>query len=122
MSINPHRCSLKTGVQVKSRKNMKGKLVGVSNCTPEGKNAFKLGFIQDNLSHLLGEILTVIDASLDGDKNKAVKDLLRDKFSHKQNWFSECAWKDLPQGDAREFGSNIKASDDWYSGLVKLKE
>ena len=89
-------------------------------CTPDGVNAFKLGFVSDNLSHLLGEVLTVIDASLEGDKNKAVKDLIRSKFSSKQNWFSEVAFKDIPQGNQEAGMIGIKASDDWYNGVIAI--
>lgn len=42
--------------------------------------------IIDELSSLSGEILTIIDASIpDGKQNKAMKDLIRSKFSHKMN-------------------------------------
>lgn len=90
-------------------------------CTTDGLNAFKLDFVRENISHLLGEILTVIDASLEGEKNKAVKDLIKDKFSKKQDWFSECAFKQLPKENE---GVMASSSDRpymiWYNGMYKM--
>lgn len=63
--------------------------------SPNGRNAFKLNLVSGNLSHLLGEVLTVIDAATEGDKNKAIKDLIKDKFSKKHEWFGELAWKEI---------------------------
>jgi hypothetical protein len=60
--------------------------------TPDGINALKLGFINDNLSGLLGQVLTIVDAATEGDKNKAMKDLIKQVFSAKQEWFCECSW------------------------------
>jgi len=95
--------------------------------SPNGKNAFKLSFVSDNLSHLLGEILTVIDASLEGDKNKAVKDLIREKVGKKQDWFCEAAWKDIPQGSQQggqggPLGAGYKPHSEWETGVVTLVE
>ena len=45
--------------------------------------------VNAQLSYLLGEVLTIIDASIDGIKNKAVKDLIKDKFSKRQNYLIE---------------------------------
>lgn len=60
---------------------------------PENKEvlAFRYDFVQDNLNNLLGQVLTVVDASVDGEKNKAVKDLIREKFHSKMGWFGEVA-------------------------------
>lgn len=39
--------------------------------------------IYDELGHLMGEVLTIIDASIsDKAQNKAIKDLIRNKFGH----------------------------------------
>ena len=98
----------------------KEKEVGLSGYTPEGKNAFKLSFVSDNLSHLLGEILTIVDASLEGERNKAFKDLVKSKFHEKQNWFVECVWKDIPQGVDSDRVSSSRPSDDWYLGMIEI--
>lgn len=45
--------------------------------------------VNAQLSYLLGEVLTIIDASIDGDKNKAVKDLIKNRFSTRQNYLIE---------------------------------
>lgn len=58
----------------------------------EGYNAVKLSLIRNNLSYLMGEVLTVIDASVEGDKNKAMKDLVKDKFRDKQIYFYDLAF------------------------------
>lgn len=77
------------------------------------KNAFTLPFVATNLSHLMGEVLTVVDASTDGDKNKAMKDLIKRAFSEKQQWFTECAWKE-EEGDGEGHGPR----NDWEDSLV----
>ncbi len=81
--------------------------------TPNGVNAFKLNLVSDNLSHLMGEVLTVIDASVEGERNKAMKDLIKRAFSDKQGWFSELAWK-----YEEEIGSGHGPHNDWEAGLV----
>lgn len=87
--------------------------VGVGNYTPDGKNAFKLGLVADNLNHLMGEVLTVVDAAVEGERNKAIKDLIRRAFSDKHQWFCELAWKEQePEGAAH---SPVQA---WESSLV----
>lgn len=81
----------------------------------EGLNAIKVELINDNVSHLLGEVLTIIDASTEGEKNKAIKDLVRRAFSDKQSWFSELSWKELmKEGEAKSHGN------DWEKNLVPL--
>lgn len=59
-----------------------------------GRNAIKVNLISDELSNLLGQVLTIIDASTDGEKNKAIKDLVREKFNKKQDFFFELAYKE----------------------------
>lgn len=79
-------------------------------------NAFKIGFVSDNLSHLLGEVLTVLDASTQGDQNKAMKDLVRRAFADKQSWFRELSWK------YEESISNGHApAQDWEKGIVPIE-
>jgi len=75
---------------------MKNKSAGIA-CTPEGLNAFKLGIVGENLNHLLGRVLTVVDASTEGEKNKAMKDLVKKEFAEKQSWFAELAFKELEE-------------------------
>lgn len=84
-----------------------------NNQFPSGTSyALKAYLVNDNISHLLGKVLTVIDASTEGDKNKAIKDLLRKTFEETQNWIWEmgCHKKD-PTTPKLE----------WYDGLVEIK-
>lgn len=37
-------------------------------------------FIQEEMGHMMGEILTIIDASIIGTQNKAIKDLIKTIF------------------------------------------
>jgi hypothetical protein len=85
------------------------------NKTQDGNNAFKLHLVSDNLSHLMGEILTIVDASIEGDKNKAVKDLIKSKFSEKHVWFADLAWKEL-----EEDGCGHMPAEDWEKGLYYM--
>lgn len=57
--------------------------------------AFKSYFVTEELSNLLGQVLTVIDASTTGEQNQAMKSLIKEKFSSKQNLFSELAFKQV---------------------------
>lgn len=55
-------------------------------------NVFGTSFVNAHLSHLMGEVLTVIDATIDEERKlKATKDLIRDKFSSKMDWLYEQA-------------------------------
>jgi hypothetical protein len=88
---------------------------------PNGKNAFKLSFVTENLNDLLGKILTVIDASVvDERQNKSMKDLIKEKVNLKQEWFCECAWKDKPQGFEESNRIAVKPSLDWFNGIVEI--
>jgi hypothetical protein len=43
--------------------------------------------IDTQLNHLMGKILTIIDSAIiDKNQNKAIKDLVRDKFNKKRDW------------------------------------
>ena len=48
-------------------------------------NAIKAEGVGEILSKLMGEVLTIIDASTEGDRNKAIKDLIKEKFHKKQD-------------------------------------
>lgn len=85
--------------------------------TPIGINAFKLELVNENLSHLMGEVLTVIDASIEGERNKAMKDLIRRAFTDKQSWFGELAWK-----YEEEEGNSHGPLNDWEYGLVPFDQ
>jgi hypothetical protein len=88
---------------------------------PNGKNAFKLSFVTDNLNDLLGKLLTIVDASvIDERQNKSMKDLIREKVNLKQDWFGECAWKDKPQGVETNEPLIRNSSQYWYSGIVEM--
>jgi hypothetical protein len=66
--------------------------------------AFKSSFVIDNLSDLLGKVLTIVDASTSGVQNKAMKDLIREKFNLKQDWFDEVAHTQLSKESYGDFG------------------
>lgn len=85
----------------------------------EGRNAIKYWVVNENLSTLLGEILTVVDASTEGDKNKAMKDLIRNSFSKRQDWIFELAWKEERDNDT---ASDNNPRYVWESGLIPLNE
>jgi hypothetical protein len=57
--------------------------------------ALRFGFIQPNVSRLEGRILTIIDASEDGEKRDAVKDLVKREFRETLEWFNEITHTDL---------------------------
>ena len=62
-------------------------------CTPDGMNAFRASFVHDNLDHLLGQVLTIVDAAItDVQQNKATKDLIRNTFANKHDWISEASF------------------------------
>lgn len=51
-----------------------------------------IGAIEAQLSFLKGEILTIVDAAFsDETQRKAVKDLVRDRFKVRSDWFREIA-------------------------------
>ena len=80
----------------------------------DGLNALKIDLVNSNISDLLGKILTIIDASISEPiQNKALKDLIKEKFSNKQNWLNELAWKEL-EGT----GDGHFPRMDWEHGLV----
>jgi hypothetical protein len=56
-------------------------------------NAFKAPLVQEKLSHLMGQILTIADASLAEHQKKAVKDLIRHAFDDTHDWFLEYGLK-----------------------------
>lgn len=62
------------------------------------KNEMSYQFIFDNLKELEGRMLTVAEATVDKDKQKATKDIIRDAFSVKYNWlFEYCHVVDLEE-------------------------
>ena len=101
---------------VKSRKMSKKVTLNVP--SQDGKNAMKYSLVTENLSHLLGEVLTIIDASTEGEKNKALKDLIRDKFGKTQNWLSELAWKEIEITEEGA-GTNVPAQY-WEGQLIPM--
>jgi len=54
------------------------------------ENVMRFSLVSRNLRWLQGEILTILEASIDNDnKLKAVKDLVKDKISAKISWLYE---------------------------------
>ena len=66
--------------------------------------ALQYSIIQPNLSGLMGKILTIIDASIPGEQNKAVKDLVKNSFNETQNWFYDISHSRKSTQDYGEFG------------------
>jgi len=85
--------------------------------------AIKPWYVIENLRELLGSVLTIIDASIaDPMQNKAIKDLIRDKFSNKQNFFSEISWYKLEEKTPEEYKTNLlSVENEIVDGLVSYK-
>lgn len=84
----------------------------------ESDKALKVWLVNQNISSLLGEILTIVDASTDGEKNKAIKDLVKERFGNKQDWFIEMVYhRDIP-----DVSDKTKLREDWMDGVVKVVE
>lgn len=83
----------------------------------QGKNALKYWLVNDTISKLLGEVLTVIDASITGEQNSAIKSLIKDKFSKRQDQIFWFAFRDIePEGEGHA------PSVYWEKGLVPFDE
>lgn len=62
------------------------------------RNKMEYQFVYDNLKELEGRMLTIAEATVDKDKQKATKDIIRDAFSTKYNWLFEfCCILDLEE-------------------------
>ena len=60
--------------------------------TNECEYTFDWNFSSFHLQHLMGEVLTIVDATIDDDrKNKATKDLIKNRFKAKLDWLFEQA-------------------------------
>jgi len=92
-------------------------------------SAFKSELVVSNLSDLLGKVLTVIDASLpDSTQNKSIKDLIKNEFGRKQDWFyesSQIQMEEDKEDRAGTLGMNVPCGVENYypveSGLVPYK-
>ena len=82
----------------------------------DGLNAFKISLIGKNLNDLQGKILTIIDASVEGDKNKAIKDLIKREFSDKHDWFYELSYVEQLADDEGKIPRN-----EYEDGLVPFE-
>ena len=78
---------------------------------PSSKNAMKYNFVESNIRDLEGKVLTVIDAVLEGQQNKATKDIIKEKFSDKMQWLTKVALKDEEE-----------LSENWRDDIVVLEE
>ncbi len=57
------------------------------------KNLFSFMFAKENIQHLEGRMLTIIDAVIaDKEQRKSVKDLVRNEFGNKYDWLWEAAY------------------------------
>lgn len=75
--------------------------------------AFKSSFIVEELSNLMGQVLTVVDASTSGEQNIAIKSLIKEKFSNKQNLFTDLQYKQEEQ-----LGEGHRPRNYWEDSLV----
>lgn len=82
-------------------------------CNVSTYAALKPGFVVEELSNLLGQVLTIVDASTDGDKNTAMKSLIKEKFSSKQNYLNDLGYK---QEEVE--GANHHPRYEWEDSLV----
>ena len=77
--------------------------------------SIKYPLIVDELSHLLGQILTIVDASVvDAEQRKAVKDLVRDKFNERmyEKFWDYCYRRDM-RIEGSLFEENIVEGEDF---------
>jgi len=56
---------------------------------PEEKNKMEFDFVKQNIQELEGRMLTIVEAVVEKDRQKATKDLVKDAFSAKYNWIWE---------------------------------
>lgn len=75
--------------------------------------------IRKLVSHLEGEILTIIDATISEKiQNKAMKDLVKDKFSSKINWIYElCGYP----GNGEEAPKKITRNSKGIESVVNIE-
>lgn len=68
------------------------------------ENYMRFSLISRNFRWLMGEILTIIEASIDDERKlKAVKDLIKDKFSAKISWiYEQCGCPEEEQDELLE--------------------
>lgn len=59
---------------------------------PELKNKMEFPFVRDNIKELEGRMLTLIEAVVEKDRQKATKDIVRDTFSQKYDWLWEYSY------------------------------
>lgn len=52
--------------------------------------------IESQIKFLQGKVLTVIDASVTGTQNKAIKDLVKRAFSEQLTWIAQLCYPELP--------------------------
>lgn len=53
------------------------------------KNTMHFEFVRDNLKELEGRMLTIVEATVEKDRQKATKDIIRDAFTAKYDWLFE---------------------------------
>lgn len=72
------------------------KNVRISDTKEISEATFPLTGVSAQFGFLLGDILTIIDASIsDKQQNKALKDLIKNKFYNKLDWIRRIATKDF---------------------------
>jgi len=76
--------------------------------------ALKTPFVINEISNLLGQILTIVDASTEGEKNIAMKSLIKERFGIKQDYLNDFAYKQIE--DSSHEGHNPR--NHWEDSLV----
>ncbi|MFA6314998.1 MAG: hypothetical protein WC648_01330 [Candidatus Paceibacterota bacterium] len=52
--------------------------------------------IESQIKFLQGKVLTIVDASITGIQNKAIKDLINRAFSEQLTWIAQLCYPELP--------------------------
>ncbi len=82
----------------------------------EKERVFNYSLINKQLRFLMGEVLTVIDASIQNERQlKATKDLIKGKFSNKLSWLYELAGMPEEVQEIAEMnpGDGELVTDEW---------
>lgn len=75
----------------------------------EEERTLSLHGIKEQLNHLMGETLTIIDAALtDHVQRKAVKDLVKQRFYAKEHWIYEFVTMDKEEGSGSLWVVDVK--------------
>jgi len=69
--------------------------------------------VDSNITSLLGEILTIIDGGIiDKQQNKALKDLIKNKFYGQLEWIRKIAFRDYGDIVTNDKGKRLKTIEE----------